>query len=143
MPDGFAAPTGAVKALVIGRELDVLDALDIRWRKGRPHIGCPYPAHADHDPSWRWDQKAARARCTCSSSDGIFDVVMKVQALGFAAAQVWVARLLNRPDRVGDANRGKPLQSMNAASLLQPPPELRDDDLPLAYLAHRLGVDVA
>jgi hypothetical protein len=78
-PDGFAPPTGAVQALAIGRECEVLDALGIRWREGRPHIRCPYPAHADHHPSWRWDQKAARARCTCSKSDSIFDVVMKVE----------------------------------------------------------------
>jgi hypothetical protein len=28
---------------VKGRETEVLDALDIAWRMGRPHITCPYP----------------------------------------------------------------------------------------------------
>ena len=84
------------------------------------------------------------ARCTCSKSDSIFDVVMKVEGgLEFTAAKTRIARLLNRPDLVGEVSRGKPLQPMDAASLLQPPPQLRDDGLPLAYLARRLGVDVA
>jgi phage/plasmid primase-like uncharacterized protein len=143
MPDGFPPPTSAVKALAMGRELEVLDALGIRWRKGRPHIRCPYPAHADHHPSWRWDQKVAKARCACSSSDNIFDVVMKMEGLDFAAAKIRIARLLNRPNLIDESNSGRPFQPMDATSLLQPPPPQRDDKLPLTYLARRLGIDVA
>jgi hypothetical protein len=45
---------------VKGRETDVLDALRIDWRTGRPHIPCPYPEHTSTS-SWRWDVKKAKA----------------------------------------------------------------------------------
>ena len=74
--------TDEIKKAVAGRETDVLDGLGIDWRAGRPHIQCPYPDHADNDPSWRWDERQAHAICTCTTNghaDGIFDVVTKTQ----------------------------------------------------------------
>jgi hypothetical protein len=53
--------TADIRAAILGRETDVLDALGIRWREGGPHIRCPYRDHEDEHPSWRWDQPKARA----------------------------------------------------------------------------------
>jgi hypothetical protein len=47
--------TQDAKTAVSGREPEILDAMGINWRNGRPHIHCPYPQHDDADPSWRWD----------------------------------------------------------------------------------------
>ncbi len=71
--------TAAIRQAVAGRETDVLDALGVDWRAGRPHIICPYPGHDDGDPSWRWDAHKGRAYCTCTKGDSVFDVVMKVR----------------------------------------------------------------
>ncbi len=49
--EGRFVPTNAIKQLVAGRETDVLDALGVDWRSGRPHIPCPYRDHADDNPS--------------------------------------------------------------------------------------------
>jgi hypothetical protein len=68
--------TTAIRQAVNGRETDVLDAIGVHWRDGRPHIKCPYRDHVDDNASWRWETKRAKARCTCSKSDSIFDVVM-------------------------------------------------------------------
>src|SRR4051794_5691922 len=78
--------TRAVQVAVRGREAEVLDALGIPWRDGRPHVRCPYPSHADGDPSWRWDEAKGHARCSCSKGDSIFDVVMKIEGSTFEAA---------------------------------------------------------
>ena len=68
--------TKAIREAVRGRETDILDALGIDWRRGRPHIHCPYRDHTDNDPSWRWDERRSRALCTCiAGSDSILDVV--------------------------------------------------------------------
>ena len=60
--------TAAIRQAIAGRETDVLDALGIDWRAGRPHITCPYPGHHDGHPSWRWDARKGRASCTCIES---------------------------------------------------------------------------
>ena len=72
----------AIKQAVEGREGQVLDALGIDWRRGG-HIRCPYPDHDDKDPSWRWDEGARKAYCTCMQpkSASIFDIAMKVRRL--------------------------------------------------------------
>src|SRR5689334_8198950 len=57
--------TDAIVDAAKGRETDLLDALGIPWRSGKPHISCPYPEHLDEHPSWRWDKSKARAYCTC------------------------------------------------------------------------------
>src|SRR5262252_9021784 len=93
----------AIRAAVKGRESDVLDALGIDWRRGRPHIPCPYPDHSDNNPSWRWDSKKDRAFCSCMTdrkSDGIFDITMKTRAVDFEAAKIIVAELLHREDLI-------------------------------------------
>jgi hypothetical protein len=64
-------PTWKLQEAVKSRETDVLDALSIDWRKGNPHITCPYPTHGG-EADWRWDARvaapAARARRATASS---------------------------------------------------------------------------
>jgi hypothetical protein len=87
--------TRCIHAAVKGRETEVLDELDIPWREGNPHIPCPYPDHADNNPSWRWDQRKARAFCTCSAHS-ILDVVAKVEGVDFDRAKIRAAELLKQ-----------------------------------------------
>ena len=80
-------PTQPLRAAVKGREAEVLDALRIAWQDGAPHISCPYPEHADDNPSWRWDERRARAYCSCIERGGsVFDVVMHLECIDFEAA---------------------------------------------------------
>ena len=138
--------TSAIRQAVKGREEHVLDAIGVDWRAGRPHIRCPYRDHADDNASWRWDSKHSRARCTCTKGDSIFDVAMKVDGCVFETAKIRVAELLNLRDLIrtkgGGQGTGKVYQATDAASLLGVPADRRDDSLPVAYLAHRLGVAV-
>jgi hypothetical protein len=46
--------TNNIQAALRGRETEILDKLGIPWRRGKPHITCPYPEHADSNPSWRF-----------------------------------------------------------------------------------------
>lgn len=137
-------PTTAIRQAVAGHEEELLDALDIDWRAGRPHITCPYIDHPDTRPSWRWDERVRRARCSCSNSDDIFDVIQKVEGVDFAAAKLRAAELLGRHDLIRTkADSGtQRYQRTDAASLLSAPAANRDDSLVLAYLAHRLGIPV-
>ena len=75
-------PRQAIREAVTGREAEVLRALGIEWKKGTHHISCPYPDHADQNPSWRWDERKARAFCTCIRQRGghpILEVVKRVE----------------------------------------------------------------
>jgi hypothetical protein len=58
----------------------------------------------------------------------------------FEAAKIEVAELLGRYDLIQTKNDGGQFQKTDADSLLNAPGERRDDSLPIAYLAHRLGV---
>jgi hypothetical protein len=101
-------PTHAIREAVEGRETAVLAALGIAWQNGAPHISCPYPEHADQNPSWRWDHARARAYCTCiERSHSIFDVLMQVEILEFDEAKLRIAEILGRTDliKVGNADR--------------------------------------
>ena len=132
--------TQAVREAVKGRETEVLQALGIGWPDGTPHISCPYPDHADEDPSWRWDERRVRAYCTCiEGSHSIFEIAMGFEGLEFDAAKLRIAELLGRQDLIQEKT-AEIHQRMDAAGLLQPPSDQRDDRLPSAYLAHRLGV---
>lgn len=113
--------TATIRREVSGRETEILSALGIRWTGGSQHITCPYPAHTDKNPSWRWDAVKVRAYCTCAPSHSIFDVTRNMNGVGFEEAQTY-----SRAD---------------AASLLHPAPENKDDDLGWQYLAHRLGLE--
>ena len=116
-----------------------MDALKIAWRQGRPHLACPYSNHADDTPSWRWDEKRARAYCTCTKGDSVLDVMAKVEGIDFEAAKIRAAEILARHDLIHEDD-GARHQATDARSLLDAPAECRNDALPLAYLAHRLGV---
>jgi hypothetical protein len=132
--------TRAIQLAVKRRESDVLQAIGIPWDDGAGHITCPYPDHADANPSWRWDERKARAHCTCvGRSHSIFDVAMRYEGIDFEAAKLRLAELLGRHDLIKSRD-GERYQAMDAASLLQPPADQRDDQLARAYLAFRLGV---
>ena len=134
--------TTEIKVAVKGRETDVLDALGIAWRDGRPHITCPYPDHGGAN-DWRWDAKKDKAFCTCTHGDSVFDVAMKIEGDDFETAKIRIAEILSRQDlirRSGGRSNGRGYQAMDAASLLNTPKDCRDDRLPVAYLAFRLGV---
>ena len=90
-------PTQAIGEAVKGRETEVLEAVGIAWDHGAGHITCPYPDHADDNPSWRWNEKRQRAHCTCTErSQSIFDVVMRCENIDFEAAKLRVAEMLGR-----------------------------------------------
>jgi hypothetical protein len=100
----------AVREAVQGSETEILDALRIPWRIGKPHIRCPYLDHADNHPSWRWDERKARAYCTCitgSRSHSILDVVMHNTGLAFEQAKIRAAELLKRPDLIRERRARK------------------------------------
>ena len=131
-------PTEALRQAICGREAYVLSALGIEWKKGARHTSCPYPDHADQNPSWRWDERKARAFCTCITQRGghsILDIVKRMEGIEFDAAKLRIAEILGRTDLI--ETKG---QRMDAVSLLQPPPGQRDDSLGSRYLAYRLGV---
>jgi hypothetical protein len=130
-------PTRVLQQAVRGRETEVLEALKIAWQDGAPHISCPYPNHSDESPSWRWDERRAKAYCTCTErAHSIFDVVMHVEDVNFEAAKLRVVDILGRRDLI--ETKGGP--RMDAASLLDPPADQREETLERGYLAYRLGV---
>jgi hypothetical protein len=135
MSNPFVA-TDAIKAALRGHETQVLDALHIPWRRGH-HVTCPYPGHDDHDPSWRWDEAASLAFCTCTKSDGILDVIGKVRGIDFEASKLAAAEMLGRRDLIHETGRG-----MSAERLLAPPDLERDDGLVMAYLHYRLDLPI-
>jgi hypothetical protein len=91
--------TAAIRAAVTGRETELLDALNIPWRAGQPHIRCPYLDHADDHPSWRWDEHKRKAFCTCGARD-LLGVLMHVEGIDFDIAKLRAAELLGRPDLI-------------------------------------------
>jgi hypothetical protein len=86
--------TADIRAAVKERETHLLDALNIDWRAGQPHITCPYKHHADSNPSWRCDRSKRRAFCTCGTRDAL-GVLVGVEAIEFAAAKIRGAELLD------------------------------------------------
>jgi hypothetical protein len=108
MSDDRYVPTEAIKSAVAGRELDILAALQIRWRAGRPHIHCPYPTHADDHASWQWDERRRCAFCTCINGiHDIFEVVTAVESLDFEATKLRVAEILGRQDLIKRGGAGE------------------------------------
>ncbi|MGW8787135.1 DUF927 domain-containing protein [Heyndrickxia sporothermodurans] len=135
--------TKDANAAVKGREVEILNAIGIPWRAGqRDHIRCPYPDHGGAS-DWRL-LKNGRAICSCTGdhTDSVFDIVGKVEGLDFEASKVRCVGIIGRGDLVRQGN-GKGGQSTTAAALLDALAERRDDSLPRAYLAHRLGIEPA
>src|SRR4051794_22894970 len=101
MKNRQSVATRAIQKAVKGHELKILDTLEIGRREGALHINCPYPAHDDQNPSWRWDEKKAKAYCTCiAGSHSIFDVARAIGGLDFEAAKIQVAQSLGRGDLI-------------------------------------------
>jgi hypothetical protein len=132
--------TDAILKAVVGHEDEVLKAVGIDWPGGNKHITCPYSDHQDKHPSWRWDDQDRKAFCSCRKAHSIFDVVSVMTGVDFEAAKLRVAEAIGRTDLIRAPGKH---QAMDAASLLAAPVENRDDRLPIAYLAHRLGVSEA
>jgi hypothetical protein len=133
--------TQHIRDAVRGRETEVLKALGIARKEGASHSHCPYPNHNDANPSWRWDQAKARAFCSCiDGSHTILDVVAHCEGVDFEVAKVRVAEILGRQDLIKEKGSRRH-QGMDAASLLRPTAEERNDELVPAYLAYRLGVE--
>jgi hypothetical protein len=140
MTSGRYVSTPAIREAANGHETEVLEALGIAWADGAPHISCPYPDHSDEDPSWRWDERKAKAFCTCiERSHSIFDVIMRLEGLEFEAAKLRVAEILGRPDLI-KVKDGQRHQAMDAASLLRPSADQRDEGLARSYFGSRLDV---
>jgi hypothetical protein len=135
-------PTGAIQHAVVGREEEILAALSICWTGGSNHIHCPYPTHTDNHPSWRRDAAIRCAFCTCTKSDSIFDVVCKMKEVSFEAAKIIVTEIIGRPDLI-EAPKERRFCRSDAASLLNPDPDNRNDELVWVYLGHRLGIEPA
>jgi len=96
------------RTAIKGHETEILDALDIHWREGEPHINCPYPDHADNNPSWRWDRRKARAYCTChTGGHSALDVIMNVERIDFETAKIRAADLLHRSDLIHEHRNKK------------------------------------
>jgi hypothetical protein len=88
--------TRSIRDAVKGRETKVLEALGIAWQEGAPHISCPYREHADGNTSWRWDERRARAYCSCiERSHSIFDVLSSASR---RMSVTWVHRMLSRSE---------------------------------------------
>jgi hypothetical protein len=135
-----------IRAAIRGREEEVLDALGIRWRDGKPHITCPYPQHRDSHPSWRWDERKARAYCTCiARSHSIFDVAAEIEGIRFEEAKIRVAELLNRPELIGaDDSSGKAAANPgNSRPKLVPIVPVPDDARPFDWRHPQYGRPVA
>jgi hypothetical protein len=132
--------TTEIRQAVRGREVEILDALHIPWRDGRPHIACPHRDHSDRDPSWRFDELTGRAICTCGSHS-IFDILMRIEGTTFDASKIRTAEILGREDLIRVRTGGDRYQRQDAHSLLNPPADNRDDELPFMYLGVRLGIE--
>ena len=127
--------TRAIQEAVKRRESDVLQALGIPWDDGAGHITCPYPDHADDNPSWRWDERKARAHCTCiDRSHSIFDVVMRYRGHRLRGGQA-ARRGSPRPARSDQSQRRRTSPSDGRREPAAATGDQRDDDLPRAYLA--------
>lgn len=137
--------TADARGAVEGREETILDALNIPFRDGRPHITCPYPDHGGEN-DWRWHPKRARAICTCSKGDSIFDVMMKIDGVSFDAAKIRCMEIIGRADLIKVRGQGRgedpenSYQKSTAAGLMAVKAEFRDDALVSAYLAYRLDI---
>ncbi|MGH1592295.1 DUF927 domain-containing protein (plasmid) [Methylobacterium phyllosphaerae] len=132
----------SAKPAVEGREVEIVQALGINWTAGqRTHIDCPYPGHQGKS-DWRLNKKD-RAICTCTNgkTDSVFDIAMKVEGLDEEQAKIRCMEIIGRADLIREKTEGGQYQATDAESLMRAPAERRDDSLPRAYLAHRLGIE--
>lgn len=133
--------TRDAKQAVEGHEVEIVNALGISWRAGqREHIDCPYPNHGG-TKDWRLNSKG-RAICTCTDNktDNVFEIAGKLEGLDFEAAKIRCIEIIGRTDLIREKSGEGGGQATDAESLMRAPAERRDDTLPRAYLAHRLGI---
>ncbi|TXM66518.1 DUF927 domain-containing protein [Methylobacterium sp. WL12] len=137
-------PTKAAQHAVEGHETEILGALGIPWRESqRGHITCPFPGHGGTD-DWRWDASKRKGYCTCKKGFSIFDAVTEMDGCDIEGAKLRCVEIIGRDDLIRTkSGEDGAFQKTDAASLLSAPAARRDDTLPGAYLAHRLGVEAA
>jgi putative DNA primase/helicase len=115
--------TEDIRNALNGRATEIINALRIPWDTvgHNQHILCPYTAHDDTHPSWRWDRQRERAICTCSGKgDDALGVLMKIEGVDFNAAKLRAAEILQRHDLIRGTRvpngGGGPLQRGNGAA---------------------------
>ena len=156
----YVTKEDAVSA-VKGRELDILLKKGVPWKPGqRGHIDCPYPNHGGAN-DWRFDPATGMCHCTCNARHDIFETLTLLRgedpkSMGtFAKSKIEAVEALGRTDLIRTFN-GTPTKSQkttdksqsaplwhgqfDAAKLLNPPVNLRNDDLYYTYMAARLGI---
>ncbi len=137
--------TREAQEAVKGREIEIIQGLGISWQPGQKgHIRCPYPEHGGAD-DWRFDERRGSAICTCTGSkaDSVFNIASKVEGLDFDDAKIRCVEIIGREDLIREKSGDGSFQATDAESLMRAPAERRDDALPRAYLAHRLGCEPA
>ena len=84
----------AAKALLAGRERDLLARLGITQAKRGQHIRCPTPSHEDRNPSWRWDEDKRRYFCSCGNGDILDLIIAMGRASDAKGAAQWACDAL-------------------------------------------------
>ena len=102
---GFVSET---LILAADRTGEILASLNITPRRNG-HIHCPFPLHADRNPSWRWDYRTERWHCSCGHGDVLDLVIQMGHAATEAEAAIYVRRVLGLP--VGKEREETPAQA--------------------------------
>lgn len=82
-----------VKAAGYGRFEHVYSYYGVSMARHGGHILCPFPSHADRNPSFRIDPATGRYYCSCSSGD-VFDFVERMVGCDTSTAIKEVAGVL-------------------------------------------------
>jgi hypothetical protein len=138
--DGHFSPR-AIREVLKRHAAEALERLKIPWYDGSGQITWPYPDHDDDNPSWCWNEKKkqeAPSACT-KPPHSIFKLVTHFESLGCDPPKLRLAEIFGRQGLV-NGRSGERHQAMDAASLLRPPPDQRDEHLARSYLAYRLDV---
>jgi len=81
-----------LKVMAEGRWGDVYAAYSVEM-EGRGHVHCPFTAHADRNPSFRFDGRTGKYWCSCSQGDAI-DFVQAMTGCGIGQATDRIADIL-------------------------------------------------
>lgn len=153
--------TADAQAAVRGREHEILQRTGVDWHAGRKnHCDCPYNGCKG---DWRFDAKKERCYCTClTKPHSIFDHVSMMRGddpksrEAYEKSKIEAMEILGRDDLIAETRREQSgtasvvriaqqpwHEAFLYSRLLNPPEELRDDDIVRKYLAARLGIDPA
>jgi hypothetical protein len=136
-----------IKAASAGRERELLQKIGIECEHNKKRR-CPYHDHGGEN-DWSWDDGLKLAICTCigkralergKKAHDIFRVVQVLENRDFDSAKLRIAELLGRHDLVRTKHDKGSGQKFDAAALMWPSPDQRDDSLVPKYLGFRLNV---